>query len=215
MMKYPSECMKCILLFHLFTDKRPKQYRLLLLIDKRPQIVHTSGRDSDTTLTAWTMKGDVLFPTPFVDPTGTMNHQASCIRRLIIKVHAFKTETTLQAVPVILCYEKSAQGWALASWSIAEVRLFCGTSPTRPMHHVGTCNDLLTLKIPYEQSRFSWWNAVINKQSIVLVHIMSFGKGEGFFCSLLDCFILPAIREFWKSIIFPCPIQATYCCHND
>jgi hypothetical protein len=41
------------------------------------------------------------------------------------------------------------------------------------------------------------------------------GKGKGFLCPLLNRLILPAVRQFRKAVIFPRPMQAEDCNHND
>ena len=76
----------------------PQQQRFLFLADKRVQIVHSTGRDGDATLATFSVQGDVTLPAMAVHPSGSMDHQSSCISRLVVDVHAFYAEASLVAV---------------------------------------------------------------------------------------------------------------------
>ena len=67
----------------------PEQERLFLFINEFPQIVHASRGNYDASQTTLVVKRNVLHPAIFIYPERAMNHQSSCIGRLIIGVHAF------------------------------------------------------------------------------------------------------------------------------
>ena len=86
----------------------PEQEWLFLFVDELPQIVHSSGRNSDASQTTLATKGNVLHPAISIYPERAMNHQSSLIGSLIIGVHAFNSEAILIDISMLFSNKESA-----------------------------------------------------------------------------------------------------------
>lgn len=194
--------------------KAPQQQWFRLALDDRIEIVHSAGGDGDTARTASAVQGYILAPAVEVHPPRLMNHQRSTIGRLIVYIHALQAKSTLVASAMFLCDEKAPKCRTLAPGSIAEAGTLVGASATRTMHRIGAGRNFPLPTIPHIEARRAGGQRIVNKQRIVLVHVMATGERQSLVCPLLNGFILPSVGQLRLPVVFPCPMQ-TECSHSE
>ena len=196
------------------THKAPQQQWFRLALDDRIEIVHSAGGDGDTARTASAVQGNILAPAVEVHPPGLMNHQRSAIGRLIVYVHALQAKSTLVASAMFLCDEEAPKCRTLAPGSIAEAGTFVGASATRTMHRIGAGRNFPLPIVPHIEAGRAGGHRIVNKQCIVLVHVVATGERQSLDCPLLNGFILPSVGQLRLPVVFPCPMQ-TECSHSE
>ena len=189
------------------THKAPQQQWLCLTLDDRIEIVHSTGGDGDTARTASAVQGYILAPAVEVHPPGLMNHQRSTIGRLIVYVHALQAKSTLVASAMFLRDKEAPKCRTLAPGSIAEAGTLVGASATRTMHRIGAGRNFPLPIVPHIEAGRAGGHRIVNKQCIVLVHVVTTGERQSLVCPLLNGFILPSVGQLRLPVVFPCPMQ--------
>ena len=136
-----------------------------------------------------------------------MNHESSCISRLVVYVKTFHAESPLVPVPVLFRDEEPSQRGTLAARAIAEAWLLGCAATTRPMHGVGRCHYPPFLEIPDEEPWLPRGNGIVDEKCIMLVHPMTLRKGKSLLSTSFNGLILPSVGQFGQAIVFPCPLQ--------
>ena len=194
--------------------KAPQQQWFRLALDDRIEIVHSAGGDGDTARTASAVQGNILAPAVEVHPPRLVNHQCSAIGRLIVYVHALQTKSTLVASAMFLCDEEAPQCRTLAPGSIAEAGTLVGATATRTMHRISAGRNFPLPIVPHIEAGRAGGHRIVNKQCIVLVHVVATGERQSLVCPLLNGFILPPVGQLRLPVVFPCPMQ-TECSHSE
>ena len=187
--------------------KAPQQQWLRLALDDRIEIVHSTGGDGDTARTASAVQGYILAPAVEVHPPRLVNHQCSAISRLIVYVHALQAKSTLVASAMFLRDEEAPKCRTLAPGSIAEAGTLVGASATRTMHRIGAGRNFPLPIVPHIEAGRAGGHRIVNKQCIVLVHVVATGERQSLVCPLLNGFILPSVGQLRLPVVFPCPMQ--------
>ena len=106
-----------------------------------------------------------------------MNHQTSFIGRLVVDIKSFYAEATFVAISMLFGHKKPTQRGASTPWAVTEPGTFVSAPSTRSVHDIGTCNDFPLMKVPNKEPWRSRWDTKVYEQGIMLVHVVTFGKG--------------------------------------